>query len=131
MKSRDSLDKKPWLMALSFLVALLLWLFIAAEREGQLALNIQVETVGPGAGLVVVSPLPSHVETVIVGPRILLWRLRGDRLKIPLDMRGLGEGTASFTALDRMLHLDQELRVIRVSPASIAVSIASVSLKAN
>ncbi len=130
MRIRDALEQRALLRGLSLLVALLLWLFVESERAGEVALNIPVVLVD-AAGLEFINKPPSHVEVVITGPRILLARLRTEKLKIFLNMHGITRGTVSFPALDKMFHPGPELQVTRVYPAVIDVAVAETPFKGN
>lgn len=125
MSIRENLEKEKWLMVLSLLVAVLLWLFTAAERDGQIALTVPLEYGNLSPDLAIVNHPPAQVEVTVTGPRILLLKLRRERLKIPLDLRSAREGSTVFGGLERLVRLDHELRVTGVLPAAIEVKTAA------
>jgi YbbR domain-containing protein len=125
MTSRDAKDKTWLLRALSLMVALLIWLFVAAERDGEMTLQVPVAYHGLSQGLVLVGKPPDTVTAVVRGPRILLMRLGWQPLRITLDLRGIATGKTVFPAIDRILLPGTELRTTRIYPAEIEVTIAA------
>ena len=119
----------PWnnrlLMALSLLVAVLLWLFAAGEREGETVLSVPLEITNLPPSLSLVNKPPSRIEVTVAGPRILLLKLRMQQLKIRLDLRGNLEGTTVFNGLEKSIRLEPELHVTRLSPATIEMKTAA------
>lgn len=125
MSIRENLEKEKWLMVLSLLVAVLLWLFTAGERDGQIALAVPLEYGNLSPDLAIVNHPTAQVEVTVAGPRILLLKLRMERLKIPLDLRSVREGSTVFGGLERLVRLDHELRVTGLSPAVVEVKTAA------
>jgi hypothetical protein len=109
---------------LSLLLAGLLWLGVTLERPGELKLQLPVTLEHLPPGLLVSSPPPAVLQATIAGPRILLFRqwLRGGGCA--LDLSEARAGSASYSALDGSFGLDQELKVVRVHPATIQLTLA-------
>jgi hypothetical protein len=112
-------------MALSLFVAVLLWLFAAGEREGEIVLGVPLELVNLSPSLSFVNKPPSWIEVTVAGPRILLLRLRMQRQKIRLDLRGSREGITVYNGLGKSIRLEPGLHVTRLSPATIEVKTAA------
>lgn len=125
MSIRENLEKEKWLMVLSLLVAVLLWLFTAGERDGQIVLNVPLEYGNLSTDLAIVNHPPAQVEVTVAGPRILLLKLKRERIKIMLDLRSVREGSTVFGGLERLVRLDRELRVTGLSPAVVEVKTAA------
>ncbi|HBG07332.1 MAG: hypothetical protein A2075_15365 [Geobacteraceae bacterium GWC2_58_44] len=109
---------------LSLLLAGLLWLSVVLERPGEVKLQVPVLVRYLPAGVGVVSPVPASVEVTISGPRILLCRLPFRRVSCGLDLSGAAEGTASFTPKESSFGLDRELKVLRIFPAAVSLTLA-------
>ena len=60
MTARETLENNRLLMALSLLVAVLLWLFAAGEREGEMVLGVQLEFTNLPPSLSLISKPPSR-----------------------------------------------------------------------
>ena len=109
---------------LSLLLALLLWGSVALERPGELKLTVPVSSQHPPAGLCVASPQPERLAVTVSGPRILLARLWCTGVSCGLDLSGAAAGTASIVPEESWFGLDRELKVVRVSPAAVKVTLA-------
>lgn len=125
MSIRENQEKEKWLMVLSLLVAALLWLFTEGERDGQIVLNVPLEYGNLPTDLAIVNHPPAQAEVTVIGPRILLLRLKMKGMEIPLDLRGAREGSTVFGGLERLVRLDRELRVTGLSPAVVEVKTAA------
>ena len=125
--------KQDWpvgVKLLSLLVAALLWLTVIAERPGEAHLQVPLQAGHVPAGLRVASSLPAKIEAVVSGPRILLLLLPYRGLACELDLSGATAGTASIVPQQDAFHLpDRELKVLRVLPASIPLTLAPYSVK--
>ena len=108
----------------SLLLAGLLWLSVVLERPGEMKLQVPVLPEYLPAGLCLVSPAPAFLEVTVSGPRILLWRLPFRPVNCRLDLTGAAVGTASFTPLESSFALDRELKVVRVTPAAVRLTVA-------
>ena len=125
MTVRETPGNSRLLMALSLFVAVLLWLFAAGEREGEIVLGVPLELVNLSPSLSLVNKPPSWIEVTVAGPRILLLRLRMQRQKIRLDLRGSREGITVYNGLGKSIRLEPGLHVTRLSPATIEVKTAT------
>jgi YbbR domain-containing protein len=127
MTARETHANNRLLMVLSILVAVLLWLFAAGDREGEIVLGVPLEFKNLPPSLSLVNKPPARIEVTVAGPRILLLKLRMQRLKIGLDLGGSREGTTVYNGLEKSIRLEPELHVTRLSPATIEVITAAKS----
>ena len=111
---------------LSLVLAGLLWLGVTLERPGELKLQVSIVPEHLPAGLLLASA-PRELEATVSGPRILLFRqwLRGGGCGI--DLSEAQAGPASYRALDCRFGLDQELKVVRVHPATIQLTLTKAA----
>jgi hypothetical protein len=112
-----------WIGLLSLLLSLLIWSSVAVERAGQARLQVAIRPVGLPAGLRLASPLSQKLEVTVSGPKILLCRLRLLDTVCELDLAGAAAGTADFTPQADAFGLDRELKVVRVAPASLRLTV--------
>jgi len=112
------------LKAMSLLLAVMLWLFVAAGREAVISRSVPVVIENIPSGLVVAGNPPSIIDVRVKGPRILLFKSRMEPLALLLDLEGSKEGTTSFPSPGALLSLPEGLRVTRVTPAAIEVRLA-------
>ena len=124
MTETKAVEKVTGVRVLSLLLAGLLWLGVTLERPGELKLQVPVLLEGVPAGLQVAYPPPGALEATLSGPRILLFRqwLCGGECR--LDLSGAQPGPASYGALGCDFRLDHELKVLRVHPQFIRLTLA-------
>ena len=115
----STLTKNTDIKILSVVLALTLWLSVAGKREGEVALTVPLEVRDLSPGLMISNFEEKTVEVTLSGPKILLLKLRSEKIIMPLEMKGLREGRVLFTGFERKLKLPHEVRVTRVYPASV------------
>ncbi|KAF0220213.1 MAG: hypothetical protein FD174_1452 [Geobacteraceae bacterium] len=123
MSLHDMLFKNLGLKALSLLLAVVLWLFVTLEKESEVDVTVPVILKNLSPGLAVAGKPPSRIDVRIAGSKILMLRMRPDRITVPLDLKGVNEGTVVFSALERALRLSPGVRVIRVYPSTIELKL--------
>lgn len=125
MSLQDKIFKNLDLKALSLLLAVVLWLFVTFETgtaEVDITVPVVLKNLSPG--LMVAGRPPSRVDIRIAGSKIMLLRVRPDRFVVPLDLKGVNEGTVVFSALGKTLRLPAGVRAIRVYPSTIELRLA-------
>lgn len=106
---------------LSLVLAGTLWISVAGNRTAEMTLTVPLVAQSIPSGLVAAPLEHAALQVTLSGPKILLLKLRDEKIIMPLDMGGLKEGRALFTGFDRSLPLPREVRVTRVYPASVEV----------
>lgn len=102
-----------------------LWLFVNyAERDAEKTLVVPVEFQNLPAQLVINGARDEYVDLRLRGPRSLLSQLTSKKLK--LDLREVRPGMASFRITADMLNLPRGVRLIRINPAQVNLSIAQI-----
>ena len=119
MTWRETWTHNLGLKALSLFLAALLWLFVTAGQESELDLQVPVLFENLSPGLAVVSQPPSRLDVRVAGPKIVLMRLRTERLAVVLDLKNAGEGTTGFPGPEKAIRFPDGVRVTRVAPAVI------------
>lgn len=118
------------LKALALVMAFGLWAFVNfGERDTEEAIKVPVELRNIPARLMITSPRVDFIDVRVVGPRTLLGRIDYGRLAIPLDFSGARSGPAIFTVNVDRLDLPRGVRVVRVTPAQITVTLERVRRK--
>ncbi len=113
---------KNWdLKLLSLVLAVIVWGGVSGGRTAEIDLTVPLELQNLPPGLTVAGSVPSDVSVSVAGPKILLLKLRSERIIMPLDARGAGEGTILFAGLERRLSLPREATVTRLFPATVEV----------
>jgi len=127
MTEARATDQVTAVRLLSLLLAGLLWLGVFLEHPGEETLQVPVVLEHLPAWLLLASTPPGVVEVTVSGPRILLLgpRLRG--AACGLDLSGAQAGPASYSALAGNFGLDHELKVVRVYPAEIRLTLAKAA----
>jgi hypothetical protein len=115
------------LRLLSLVLAVIVWVGVSGGRTAEVKLTVPLELRNLPQGLSVAGAIPTEVAVTVVGPKILLLKLRSEKIIIPLDARGVGEGTVLFTGLEHRLRLPREATVTRLFPATVEVRLVSSS----
>ena len=124
MSLQDKISKNLGLKALALLLAVVLWLFVTLEKGVEIDITVPVVLKNLSPGLMVAGRPPSRVDIRIAGSKIMLLRVRPDRIVVPLDLKGVNEGTVVFLALEKILRLPPGVRAIRVYPSTIELKLA-------
>jgi hypothetical protein len=124
MTEAKAVEKVAGVRVLSLLLAGLLWLGVTLERPGELKLQVPVVPEGVPSGLQLAYPPPGALQATLSGPRILLLRQWLCGAQCRLDLSGAQPGPASYGALDCDFGLDHELKVVRVHPQAIRLTLA-------
>ncbi len=123
MTEAKSSERVTSVRLLSLLLAGLLWLGVTLEHPGEVRLLVPVVLEHLPAGLLLASPPPAVLEVTVAGPRILLLRPWLTGASCALDLSQATAGASSFSALDGRFGLDPELKVVRVSPAALRLTL--------
>ena len=124
MSLMETMEQERGLMALSLLVAVLLWLFTFCEGEGEIGLTVPLAYRNLSADYTIVNHPPTRIEVYITGSRLQLLRQKIVGLNLPLDLGQAGEGMISFGELEKSVRLGPGLHVSRVRPAVIQIKTA-------
>jgi YbbR domain-containing protein len=114
------------LKLVSLVIASLFWLYVIVGREGEIRAKVPVYLVNMSDQVTMVAKPPSTVEVDIRGNRIHLMTLDPGSLRLDLDMRGVEEGTVQFSNLESVLKTGRGVRVTRVYPGRMEVSVAKL-----
>lgn len=108
------------LKVISLILAFFLWAYVTGGGESERGFIARLEPVGLPTGLIMADKPVRLVDVRLAGPRLLLAKLAmADRLAIPLDLMGVGEGIVTFTSLETRLQLPAGVRVTRVFPSTV------------
>ena len=115
----ESLTRNLLVKLLALLLACALWFYVTGGREAEKELTVPMVVKDLPAGFAVAEGYPATIKVSVVGPRLLLSQLRQEKLRLVLELRGLGEGTVLFTGFEHKIQLPVGLHITRVSPATI------------
>jgi hypothetical protein len=108
---------------MSLLLALALWVMASGAREEERTFSVPVILVNKPSGLAVESRVPPAVEITVIARRIRFLRVHPERMSLELDLKKVGEGTVSFSGMEKRLRLPPEFTVVRVYPAVIELKL--------
>ena len=119
-----------WMIKLLSLVfALVLWFFVMGEQNLEKGFVVPLELSNIPEGLIVSNSVPSLIDVRISGPRSILFNLQQRDLAINIDLKGLSPGVTSYKRLEERFNLSRNLKVTRVSPSIIDVSLDRIRAK--
>ena len=100
-----------------------LWAHVVGQETAEVGIRMPVQLTNLPKDLVVKGEVPNEVEIRLFGPSSLVLRTANeDRHKV-LNLAGLGEGPHVFQVVTDDLRLPGSVRVIRVSPARLSVTL--------
>lgn len=110
------------LRLLSLALAICIWCISAASHPRQVRLTLPVRLDHLPPGYAVAGTPPAPVQVTLSGPLHLITGVARRTRVLPLDLEGAARpGTTSFTRLESCLELPEEVRVTRISPASLEI----------
>lgn len=115
------------LKIVSVVMASLLWLYVMAGKDVEKRVQIPVIFANLDDSLTVIDKPPAVLDVELKGDRLSLLSLSEESLQLVLDMKGVHEGAVSFTNLEKSLIPDSRVRVTRIHPARIDISLARVA----
>ncbi|MFA7060499.1 MAG: hypothetical protein WC156_06750 [Pedobacter sp.] len=115
--------RNPSLRILSLGVALCIWSVTAIPRETRydLVLPVELRNIPPGYALA--SQPAGNIRFTLSGPSILIDGTRRSNPVLILNLRGINSGKTIFSHLETNLNLPEDIRVTRISPASIEINL--------
>jgi len=127
---RDAVTHNLPLKLLALTISVGLWAFVNfGERDTEEAIKVPVELRQIPAALMITSARVDSVDVRVVGPRTLLGRIDHNQLSLPLDLSGALAGPAVFTVNVDRFNLPRGVRVVRVTPAQITITLERIGRK--
>ena len=127
MKIPSAISDNFELKLVSVVLASLLWLYVVAGKEGDISVQVPVVYANLADGLTIVRKPPDHIDLILRGNRLAIFSLNRAALCVTLDMSGVGEGTVSFSHLEKNVNIGTMLKVSRIYPAQVDVTLARIN----
>jgi YbbR domain-containing protein len=124
MKLPLLISKNLSLKIVSVVIASLFWLYVMAAKETEKSVQVPVEIVNLDDSLTIVDKPPALLDVELRGDRLSLLTLSKDSLKLVLDMKSVKEGNVSFSNLEKAVMSNNRIRVTRVYPARIEITLS-------
>jgi hypothetical protein len=115
------------LKALALALAVLLWLMASAAKQEERNISLPLAVMNMPPGLAIGSRIPREIRITVAGPKFTLRGVHGERTPVLLDLKGLGEGTVTFSGMEKRLRLPPGISVLRVYPANIDLKLVRSS----
>ncbi len=123
MTMREKLAADLGLKLLALALAIALWLYVTGGKDTELAVEVPVKVINLAPGVALATQPPARLDVRVAGPALILRRLRPDKMVVSLDMRRVQAGSVAFPALDRLVPVPAGIRVVRISPAAIQLTV--------
>jgi len=121
MNFRERLSTALQLKLLSVLLAALLWLFVAMEKNSEADIPLEVTYANIPAGFKVKVDAPRKSSIHAVGPRILLLRQKLKGASAKLDLSAVKEGKTTLTGFESSVLPVSGVKFTGVSPVTIDI----------
>jgi hypothetical protein len=113
--------------ALALALAVFLWLMASTAKQEERDISLPLAVMNMPAGLAVESQIPREIRITVAGPKLSLRGVHEERTPVLLDLKGLGEGTVTFSGMEKRLRLPPGISVLRVYPANIDLKLVRSS----
>jgi len=127
MTLRQAVTGNLPLKLLSLALAAALWLLATGSKVEVVDLSVPVVLRNVPSGLAVGGHDPGRVHVAVAGPRLRLLGLRPREVSLELDLKNLGEGTATFGGIEKRLRVPAGVEVLRVYPAVVEIRLDRVT----
>lgn len=107
------------LKLLAVLLAVALWVFVAAEDQGEAVYTVPLGLTGIPPGFVVAAVDEHAVDVRVQGRRSVLARLRSSDLRVEVSLRGARAGEFTARLAPQNVTAPRGVRVLRVSPSRV------------
>ena len=118
------------LKLLAMLVAAIVWFFVVSADRSQIGFAAPVEYVGLEGSRVVLGTPRETVDVQLEAARWAAARLTPASVRVRVDVSKLGEGDHVVRLSTEQVEAPPGVQVLRVSPSTIRVSLASAAVKA-
>lgn len=112
------------LKLLAIVLAVALWMFVAAEDRGEAVYTVPLRLSGIPPGLAVAAVDHDALEVRVQGRRSLLARLRDRDLRAEVQLREARPGGFVVRVLPENVAAPRGVRVLRVSPSRVRGTLA-------
>lgn len=113
------------LRIISLLLAIALWMFVNAGEHGSVqSYTVPISYTGLPAHYIITNRHPETIRVDLSGPRTLLSIIQPSRLRVRIDLSGVGVGQASFRIEpDSFGNLPRTTTVTSIAPSQIILDI--------
>jgi len=117
------------LKIVSVVMASLLWLYVMAGKDIEKRVQVPVILKNLDDSLTIIDKPPVSIDIELRGNRLSMLTMSKDSIKLILDMEGVKEGTVLFSNLEKTLISDNRVRVFRIFPSKIEMTLARIDNK--
>jgi YbbR domain-containing protein len=126
---KGELRRNAGLKLLALGLAAALWWFVAAESQVQIGYVVPLEIRNLPAGMAITNKVERQVEVRLAGPSSLLGAIRQQDLVATIDLAGAKPGRDIVRLTERSVNIPFGVRVERVYPTAIDVSLEKLERK--
>jgi hypothetical protein len=123
------LRKNMFVKLLSLGLAVALWLLAGGSKRATVDVLVPLSLRNTPTGLAVSGEVPTAIAVTVTAPKIRLLGLRPEKMRVALDLAGLGEGTVTFPAIEKRLALPPGVTLLRIYPSMVAVKLVQANRK--
>ncbi len=114
------LQRNPGLKALALGLSILLWYFVAGERNVQVGFAVPLEIRNIPQGMAITNKVDRQVDVRLAGPPTLINGLQQEEISAVIDLSGV-KGKETIPLTERSVEVPAGLRVERVYPPSVEI----------
>ena len=110
-------------MAISLVLAVILWFFVGGEQRVDKTVMMPVEVINMPRQLVISNQFKKEIEVAVNGPRSMILEIDNKKITRQIDLSKATPGTTVITNDVKSIPVPRGVTVLRVQPASIILSL--------
>jgi len=116
----ELIKKNALLKFLSLFLATILWFFVVSSKRTETVIEVPVRFINVSPSYEIVDADDKIVSIRLEGQERLLRRLKGDDIKIVVNLRGYKAGRVSYHLSEEDISLPRYLKIKNISPSKIS-----------
>jgi len=128
-KFKNIIFKNAGYKLLSFLIAVVLWLYITEEKNYEVSVNIPIIYTGISDNLILTGGVPDATSVKMLGNRTAIYSFLNRKPAFTVDLAGTEPGSILFRLNPEELHPPPFLKITKVNPYELNLLVEKVVSK--
>ena len=123
-KNLQKLWSKEWLLRfISLCLAILLWYFVGGEDAVDKTVMVPIEIINMPKDLIISNKFKKEIDVTVRGPRSLIFDMGKREITRQVDLSDATPGTRVITIDNKSIPVSRGIKVLRVQPSTIILSL--------
>lgn len=117
---------------LSFLVALILWMYVVGNQNLNIKINVPIEFDNYPTNLKLIGNFQKSVELLLEGRRDIISRIDKNNVKVRIDLKTAREGKNNYILTSKRIeNLPDGIIIKDISPSRLILNFQSIKIEEN